>query len=81
MRRQGERPELIRWRLCGASKTWSLVEQRRIDFMLADLLGMGNYKRNGRHVHHSDAEKRQGQSTRPIIRETGMLRALPAQAE
>ena len=23
MRRQGERPELIRWRLCGTSKTWS----------------------------------------------------------
>jgi hypothetical protein len=25
MRRQGERPELIRWRLCGRSKTWSFV--------------------------------------------------------
>jgi hypothetical protein len=24
MRRQGERPELIRWRLYGTSKTWSL---------------------------------------------------------
>jgi len=28
MRRQGERPELIRWRLCGTSKTWSFVPQR-----------------------------------------------------
>ncbi len=27
MRRQGERPELIRWRLCGTSKTWSFVPQ------------------------------------------------------
>jgi hypothetical protein len=30
MRRQGERPELIRWRLCGTSKTWSFVPQRRM---------------------------------------------------
>src|SRR5438046_7586014 len=27
MRRQGERPELTRWRLCGTSKTWSFVPQ------------------------------------------------------
>jgi len=25
MRRQGERPELIRWRFCGTNKTWSFV--------------------------------------------------------
>ena len=30
MRRQGERPELIRWRLCGTSKTGSFVPQRRL---------------------------------------------------
>ena len=30
MRRQGERPELIRWRLCGTSRTWSFVPQRRM---------------------------------------------------
>jgi hypothetical protein len=26
MGRQGERPELIRWRLCGTSKTWSFAQ-------------------------------------------------------
>ncbi len=29
MRRQGERPGLIHSRLCGRSKTWSFVQQRR----------------------------------------------------
>ena len=29
MRRQGEPPELIRWQLCGTSKTWSFVPQPR----------------------------------------------------
>ena len=29
MRRQGERPELIRWRPCGRSKTWSFLLQRK----------------------------------------------------
>src|SRR6267154_2105287 len=28
MRRQGERPESIRWRLCGTSKTWSFGQRR-----------------------------------------------------
>src|SRR5437899_10373442 len=35
MRRQGERPELIRWRLCGTSKTWSFVPQRRMKMFRA----------------------------------------------
>ena len=30
MRRQGERPESIRWRPCGRSRTWSFVAQRRM---------------------------------------------------
>ena len=35
MRRQGERPELIRWRLCGRSKSCSLVPQRRMAIFCA----------------------------------------------
>jgi hypothetical protein len=30
MRRQGERPELIRWRLCGTSKTWSFGNEIKL---------------------------------------------------
>src|SRR5262249_42836425 len=35
MRRQGERPELIRWWPCGTSKTWSFVPQRRMKMFRA----------------------------------------------
>jgi hypothetical protein len=39
MRRQGERPELIRWRLCGTSKTWTFVppfvKKRRVKMFRA----------------------------------------------
>ena len=40
MRRQGERPELIRWRLCGTSKTWSFVPQRRMKMFQARVPGI-----------------------------------------
>ena len=34
MRQRGKPPELILWRLCGTSKTWSFGPQRRMKMFL-----------------------------------------------